>query len=55
METNNPRIAVVTTFPNDHFEVCAAEMLASFNEYWPKDIKIYIQLDEQPEDSPKHS
>ncbi len=51
METNNPRIAVVTTFPNDHFEVCAAEMLASFNEYWPKDIKIYIQLDEQPEDS----
>jgi hypothetical protein len=45
------KIAVCTTFPNNHFEVCAAEMLASFHQYWPEDIKIYIQLDEQPRES----
>jgi hypothetical protein len=44
-----PKIAVVTTFPASQFEVCAAEMLATFKAYWPEDIKIYIQLDEMPE------
>jgi hypothetical protein len=47
---NNPKIAVVTTFPNEQFELCAAEMLATFNAYWPEDIKIYIQVDQQPEE-----
>lgn len=45
----NPRIAVCTTFPADHFDVCAKEMLASFCANWPEDIKIYIQLDEMSE------
>lgn len=44
----NPRIAVCTTFPKEHFQICAAEMLSSFKQYWPEDIKIYIQLDEMP-------
>lgn len=46
----NPRIAVVTTFPNEHYSICAEEMLTSFAAYWPQEIKIYIQLDEQPKD-----
>lgn len=45
------KIAVCTTFPNDQFKICAAEMLASFKQHWPEDIKIYIQLDEQTEES----
>ncbi len=43
------KIAVVTTFPESHFEVCAKDMLASFMKFWPQDIKMYIQLDEQLE------
>ncbi len=45
------KIAVATTFPNEHFSVCAEEMLTSFNAYWPEDVKIYIQLDRQTEES----
>lgn len=45
------KIAVCTTFPNSMFDLCAAEMLQTFKEYWPEDIKIYIQLDEQPVES----
>lgn len=40
------KIAVVTSFPYDYFNLCAAEMLASFKQNWPEDIKIFIQLDE---------
>lgn len=47
----NPKIAVCTTFPNEHFDICAEEMLASFSAYWPEDVKIYIQLDKQSEES----
>lgn len=43
------KIAVVTTFPTEHFQICAGEMLATFKAYWPEDIKIFVQLDEQPE------
>ena len=43
------KIAVCTTFPASQWEICVAEMLATFKAYWPEDIKIYIQLDEQPE------
>lgn len=46
----NPRIAVCTTFPKEHFSVCAAEMLQSFKNNWPEEVKIYIQLDEMPAD-----
>ena len=49
-ETPYPRIAVCTTFPAEQFSICAAEMLASFHQYWPKDIKIYVQLDEMPKE-----
>jgi hypothetical protein len=45
------KIAVCTTFPNNQWDVCAAEMLASFKAYWPQDIKLFIQVDEQSEDS----
>lgn len=45
-----PKIAVCTTFPVSQFDICAAEMLATFKAYWPEDIKIYIQLDEMPEE-----
>lgn len=44
-------IAVCTTFPNSQWDICAAEMLQSFKQYWPEDIKLYIQLDEQPAES----
>ena len=43
----NPKIALCTTFPNDYWNLCAAQMLAGVKNYWPEDIKIYIQLDEQ--------
>lgn len=46
----NPRIAVCSTFPLEHFSICAAEMLQAFKNNWPEDIKIYIQLDEMPAD-----
>ena len=45
------KIAACTTFPNNMWDICAAEMLQSFAANWPKDIKIYIQLDEQPEET----
>lgn len=48
--SKSPRkIAVCVTFPNAQFRICAAEMLGSFRAYWPEDIKLYVQLDEQPE------
>lgn len=43
------KIAVCSTFPASHFAVCAAEMLDTFIKKWPQDVKIYIQLDEMPE------
>ena len=46
----NPKIALCTTFPADHFDVCAKEMLTSFAKNWPDDIRIFVQLDEMPED-----
>lgn len=45
------KIAVCTTFANDSWNICAAEMLQSFKQHWPEDVKLYIQLDEQPEES----
>lgn len=39
-------IAVVTTFPNDMFNVYAKRMLESFVENWPKEVPILVQLDD---------
>ena len=50
-EKKQRKIAVCSTFPNEHFNLCAAEMLATFKAYWPEDVKIYIQLDQQPEET----
>lgn len=45
------KIAVATTFPNSHWDLCAKEMLSSFVKLWPEDIKLYIQLDEQQKET----
>lgn len=39
------KIAVCTTFPLSYYELCAREMLASFDKYWPKDVELFIALD----------
>lgn len=39
------KIAVVTTFPTNYYELCAKEMLATFDQYWPKDVDLFIALD----------
>lgn len=38
-------IAVCTTFPLDYYNLCAREMLATFDAHWPKDVGIFISLD----------
>jgi hypothetical protein len=38
-------IAVITTFPNEMFDVYAKKMLESFVQYWPKDVPLIVQLD----------
>lgn len=38
-------IAVVTTFPNDSWNVYAKSMLESFVKNWPEDVPIMVQLD----------
>lgn len=40
------RIAVITTFPNNMFDVYARQMLESFVRYWPQDIPILVALDD---------
>lgn len=39
------KIAVVTTFPLSYYELCAREMLITFDRYWPKDVELFIALD----------
>lgn len=39
------KIAVCTTFPLSYYDLCAREMLATFDKYWPKDIDLFIALD----------
>lgn len=38
---------VVTTFPNSAWPVYAKQMVESFAKYWPSDIAILIQLDDE--------
>lgn len=39
------RIAVVTTFPDDAFDVYGRKMLESFVQYWPSEVPILVQTD----------
>lgn len=40
-------IAVITTFPNRDFEIYARQMLQSFVQFWPQDIPLLVQLDDE--------
>lgn len=42
----NPKICVVTTFPNKHWDNYAARMMESFCRNWPEDVRLWLQLDE---------
>lgn len=39
-------IAVITTFPNNCWNVYAEQMLQSFTAYWPKEIPLLVALDD---------
>lgn len=39
-------IAVITTFGNQHWECYAKDMLQSFVRYWPPEVQLLIQLDD---------
>lgn len=39
-------IAVITTFPNNMWQVCAKAMLESYVKFWPADIPLLVQLDD---------
>lgn len=43
-----PKIAVCTTFPLDY--PTYREMLATFDHFWPKEVELYIDLDETSDD-----
>lgn len=42
------KIAVCTTFPVDYWDVCAEEMVRTFNEFWPEECTLFIGLDQLP-------
>ena len=39
-------IAVITTFPNNSFDIYSRQMLESFVKYWPGDIPLMVELDD---------
>jgi len=43
------KIAVVTTFPNSDFDRYPKAMIQSIAAYWPQEIDLFVQLDEEPE------
>jgi len=43
------KIAVCTTFPTHYWDICAEEMVRSFNDYWPEECTLFIGLDQLPE------
>lgn len=49
----NVKIACCTTFPEDYWDICAAEMVAGFNEFWPQECQLFIATDNLPEDKYK--
>jgi len=40
-------IATITTFPNNMWDVYAKKMIESYVDYFPKDIPLMIQLDDE--------
>lgn len=40
-------IAVITTFPNNCFDIYAKKMLKSFVKYWPSSVALLVQLDDE--------
>lgn len=45
------KIAVATTFPLDYWNVCAAEMVASFQQNWPEKCTLFVGLDNLPQET----
>lgn len=43
------KTAVCTSFPLDYYNICAREMLVSFDQYWPVDVELFISLDKVPQ------
>lgn len=43
------KIAVCTTFPLSYYDICSAEMIETFNKYWPDECELFIGLDQLPE------
>lgn len=39
-------IAVVTTFPNNSWDIYSKKMLQTFVQYWPAEIPLMVQLDD---------
>lgn len=39
-------IAIITTFPNHSWEIYSKAMLESFVQYWPAEIPLLVQLDD---------
>lgn len=42
-----PRIMVCTTFANRHWDGHAAEMVRRFDAFWPKQVALYVELDDK--------
>lgn len=47
------KIAVCTTFPLHYWDLCAEEMVRTFNDFWPKECTLFIGLDQLPDDQYK--
>ena len=40
------KYAAVTTFPLSAYHAYAKQMIASYLEFWPKEVPLFIVLDE---------
>ena len=43
------KIAIVTTFSNKDFDRYPKAMIQSIAAYWPQEVDLFVQLDEEPE------
>lgn len=43
------KIAVCTTFPTNYWNMCAEEMVRTFNDFWPEECTLFIGLDQLPD------
>ncbi len=39
------KTAAVTTFPLDYYNMCAREMLVTFDKHWPKEVELFLAFD----------